>query len=66
MYDLLGLEWTLVSFVGKNEGDSINTFADVAEQRNFPLEYVVLRGDNHAHKIWKRGLVLMGPDTHVV
>lgn len=66
MYDLLGLEWTMVHFVGKNEDDSINTFADVAEQRSFPLEYVVLRGDNYVHKIWKRGLGLMGPDTHVM
>jgi hypothetical protein len=65
IYDLLGAEWTLVHFVRENEDDGISTFVDVAEQRCFPLKYVVLKGENHVHKIWERHIVLVRPDTHV-
>ncbi|KAJ5929220.1 hypothetical protein N7454_007068 [Penicillium verhagenii] len=65
IYDYFGVEWTLIHFVGENEADSSSTFLDAAEKMGFPLKYVVLRGENHAHKVWERNVVLVRPDTHV-
>lgn len=65
IYDLLGVEWTLVHFITENEEDIINTFLEAAKGKDFPLKYVVLTGEDHVRKIWERNVVLVRPDTHV-
>ncbi|KAL2796952.1 FAD binding domain-containing protein [Aspergillus keveii] len=64
-YDLFGAEWTLVYFCEEDEDNGVRTLTDTAKRMGFPLQHVVLRGEEHVRRIWERDLVLVRPDTHV-
>ncbi|KAL2831603.1 FAD binding domain-containing protein [Aspergillus pseudoustus] len=65
IYDLFGAEWTLIHFAGDDTDDGLDPVVNAAEKMSFPVKHVVLKGEEHARKIWERALVLVRPDTHV-
>ncbi|KAL4748543.1 hypothetical protein BDW72DRAFT_214729 [Aspergillus terricola var. indicus] len=67
-YDFLGTEWTLVQFVtheSESEASKAETLICGAKRRDFPLQHVILYGEEQVRRIWGRDLVLVRPDTHV-
>ncbi|KAL4903291.1 hypothetical protein BDW74DRAFT_54084 [Aspergillus multicolor] len=65
-YDLFGNQWTLTQFItNDSEVSKVSALVSAAERRRFPMQHVVLRGEEHVREIWGFDLVLVRPDTHV-
>lgn len=66
IFDHYGPLWTLVQFVDVgNEGAPRSLLASAGDA-GMQLKHVVLRGEDHARKLWEYPLVLVRPDGHVV
>lgn len=63
IFDHLGKDWSLVTFAD-NEAD-VKILLMTAASLHIPIKHVDLRGQEHAHSIWKFELVLVRPDEHV-
>lgn len=63
IFDLYGLEFTLVDFSA--DGAALKSFEAAANQVNVPLALVHLPHETHARKIWERDAVLVRPDGYV-
>ncbi|KAL4762175.1 FAD binding domain-containing protein [Aspergillus foveolatus] len=67
-YDFLGTEWTLMQFItheSESEASKAETLLRTAKRRGFPLQHVLLCGEEQVRRIWRRDLVLVRPDSHV-
>ncbi|KAF2827184.1 hypothetical protein CC86DRAFT_466010 [Ophiobolus disseminans] len=63
IFDKFGNDWSLVTFVDKMS--DIQLLLSAAETLSIPIMHVDLQGEEHAHNVWGRNLVLVRPDEHV-
>jgi FAD-dependent monooxygenase len=63
--DTYGPEFTLVTFTSGEEAASTEVFVNAAKEMKMELKTVVLRNEEHAHKIWGSNLILIRADGHV-
>jgi FAD-dependent monooxygenase len=64
IFDHYGKYYTLIEFPdGTDRGAAL--LLKVATEKWVPVKHVVLAGEEHAHAIWERRLVLVRPDGHV-
>jgi FAD-dependent monooxygenase len=64
IFDLYGNDYTLIDFLeGQETGAQFLVTA--AQAGLLPMKHVLLSGEEHAAKIWEKGLVLVRPDGHV-
>lgn len=63
IYDLLGKDWTLLTFSSQDDGTS--HIMDAARELSIPLTLVDVSQERHARSIYEKPLVLVRPDHHV-
>ncbi|KAF1955081.1 hypothetical protein CC80DRAFT_566391, partial [Byssothecium circinans] len=63
IFDHFGKDWSLVTFTDKAADDRF--LLDAATSLSIPVKHVDLQGEEHAHRIWERDIVLVRPDEHV-
>ena len=63
IFDLYGLEYTIVDFSAT--GETLRAFEAAAKSVNIPLTLVHLQDETHAREIWERDAVLIRPDGYV-
>lgn len=66
IFDHYGRDYTLVEFCDKNDSDrGAKLIVEAALALDIPLKHTRFTGEDHAHAIWERSLVLVRPDGHV-
>lgn len=63
--DTYGPEFSLVAFEKGVEIPFVETFVEVAKEMGMELKTIILKNEEHAHKIWGSNLVLLRADGHV-
>ena len=63
--DTYGLEFSLIEFTYRSGAVTSQEFVDVAKEMGMHLKSVVLKDEEHAHRIWGSNLVLVRADGHV-
>lgn len=63
IFDHFGKDWTLITFTDRSTDAQL--FLNAATSLSVPIKHIDLRGEEHAHRIWGRDMVLVRPDEHV-
>jgi hypothetical protein len=63
LFDHFGNDWSLVTFT--NNQSETQLLLAAAKSLSIPLKHVDLKGEDHAQRLWERGMILVRPDEHV-